>query len=545
MLEWVGAAVGIVAVGWYIVLTRRRRAAHALRGLPHLAEFADELDRVRAEVATRGVIDSSEALADGTRPPSLETSLGVILAWTTPRTIGGYRHWITLFCPLTDWPVAGIQLAYACERIGLPWDRVLLMRTTRGVWGLEVTLSPDEHAALLARPVEPPAEQDLASLLKTVGERVARAATPDYEPEPRIVDPSDPRGGFYGSHGIHFDRWNRGAATARLRKFRSSGSRYAAPLRGTYEASGFPGCRRAVHMGLYPKEPFRDVLDFSLFVSSDEDAVRRELAPGSPPIPDYAPPPEYRLLTAAAERVDALRAGPELPDIAHCLRQLELPAPMAWVHDLEFRSWHAVATTDGVALAAETMQGYLTIFTVDEAREPAFEHGDGCHGVAFGDWDRAHAAERLALFQRAGPEYALPTRSVRVERGIPRFPGNLYVALYPAESFEDLLDFELFGRFSSSIVQDLVTHGEIDLQWFIPQPPDELLDGREQAAAAGDRRPELPDLAAYLRKVGLPKEAEWVFELDFQSWIVDAWEDGIEMIAEAREGYLVLFTVDD
>lgn len=368
MLEWVLAAVGIVVVVGVVKYVLRRGRMQALRRLPHLAEFATGLGRLQAELVERGRAYPPRP-SDRTRTPMLTTDGGVMFGWTYHRNGHDCRHALSLHSGWRTWWIDGFLLAYAVDRLGMPWPRASMGRTRDGVCLLSITLTQDEHAAVLDRPVGVPTTGDLDELVARI-------------------------------EGLVAER---------------------------------------------------------------------------PPGPYLSAPPE-------------------------------------WGRD---------------------------------DREAPFELGDGCHGVEYREWDRDRAAARLAVFQQAGPGYSLPIRAVRVRRGISRFVGNLYVALYPLDDFEDQLDFEMFVHFASSILQDLIATGELDMSWYHPYETDGLLTYRQGVAEEGPDRPQLEDLVPYLREVGLPDEAAWVLDLDFQSWEVDAWEDGIRLHAKAREGYLTLFTVDD
>ena len=167
------------------------------------------------------------------------------------------------------------------------------------------------------------------------------------------------------------------------------------------------------------------------------------------------------------------------------------------------------------------------------------------HGLELDSWREGRARTTWSRFEEAGPEYAVPHRAVFCVEGIPSCTGTLYAALYPGARFEDLLDFDLFQNFSSSIQQDLVRSGRVEREWFHPVPLEEALSRFEQRLDRLASWPDLPDLVPVLEKMELPEEARWVLGLTYSAWIVSWGHDGLEAIASADEGYLTLFVVDD
>ena len=59
----------------------------------------------------------------------------------------------------------------------------------------------------------------------------------------------------------------------------------------------------------------------------------------------------------------------------------------------------------------------------------------GAHGLSLDARDARRVDERLSEFERAGPEYAPPERTVLWEPGVPSCVGHLYVAVYSRTSF--------------------------------------------------------------------------------------------------------------
>ena len=77
--------------------------------------------------------------------------------------------------------------------------------------------------------------------------------------------------------------------------------------------------------------------------------------------------------------------------------------------------------------------------------------------------------QKWAEFESAGPEYAMPINRFSGVSSIPGCHGTLYAGLYPKSKFENLVHFQLYQFFSSSIQQVLLQTGAVDYEWFFPE----------------------------------------------------------------------------
>jgi hypothetical protein len=150
---------------------------------------------------------------------------------------------------------------------------------------------------------------------------------------------------------------------------------------------------------------------------------------------------------------------------------------------------------------------------------------------------------RWNVFASKGPEYSMPIRRCFVEEGIPSFDGSLYVGLYPKESFIDLVDFNLYQWYSSSIQQDLFATGKIHYSSFFPESVEDGTSKFERQLGALLKRKNVGDVREFLRGLGMPKEAQWVQELDFEEWEWTTRKDGLELTASTKQGYLTMIVV--
>lgn len=53
------------------------------------------------------------------------------------------------------------------------------------------------------------------------------------------------------------------------------------------------------------------------------------------------------------------------------------------------------------------------------------------------------------------------------------------------------------------------------------------------------------DIRQFLGKLRLPKAVEWVTDLEFEEWNIDAGDESLELAASTKQGYLTMFAVDD
>ena len=129
--------------------------------------------------------------------------------------------------------------------------------------------------------------------------------------------------------------------------------------------------------------------------------------------------------------------------------------------------------------------------------------------------------------------------------GVPSCIGGLYVALYPKTDFKDLIDFNLYQRYSSSVQQDIIADGVADADSFFPET---AVEGTNRFYA---RLPEIEkqrnarDIRQFLSRLRLPNELEWLTDLDFEEWIIDSSDESLELTASTNQGYLTMFVVDD
>lgn len=171
---------------------------------------------------------------------------------------------------------------------------------------------------------------------------------------------------------------------------------------------------------------------------------------------------------------------------------------------------------------------------------------NGSHGLNVQKWhDRAKAEARWRQFEEAGPEYALPVKATHCPEGIPSCIGTFYAALYPASKFEDLLDFDLFQRYSSSIQQELIQSGVVDREWFCPPTLEDAMSRLPERLDRLSKCDELSDITTVLQNMEIPSSADWVLDLTFSAWTVSWGTDGLEAVATTEDGFLTLFAVDD
>lgn len=174
------------------------------------------------------------------------------------------------------------------------------------------------------------------------------------------------------------------------------------------------------------------------------------------------------------------------------------------------------------------------------------EYVNGIHGVDIQRWrDAEKAKARWSEYEKLGPEYAIPTKAVRCPEGIPSCAGTLYAAVYPATHFEDLLDFDMFQTYSSSIQQDLIQSGTLNRESFYPPSLQEGMTSLHERLGRLSRLDQLLNIKVTLEEMALPDRAGWVLDLPLSAWIV-SWEaDGLEAVGASEEGFLTLFALDD
>jgi hypothetical protein len=153
--------------------------------------------------------------------------------------------------------------------------------------------------------------------------------------------------------------------------------------------------------------------------------------------------------------------------------------------------------------------------------------------------------QRWQFFESKGPEYSTPVKRCCVKEGIPSYVGGLYAALYPKADFRDLIDFNLYQWYSSSVQQSLIATGVPDRDWFLPETAEEGTTRFLAQLPAFEKRKNRRDIRQVFRDLQLPKGVEWVRELDFEEWEVSSGNGALELTAATKQGYLTLFVVDD
>lgn len=121
---------------------------------------------------------------------------------------------------------------------------------------------------------------------------------------------------------------------------------------------------------------------------------------------------------------------------------------------------------------------------------------------------------------------------------------NAYAALFPRTTSLNILDFEAFVFYTSSIQQDLIRDGIADLQYFYPE---DRADGVRRLIIYLQSAEILMDhdsVITKLRGLMLPQDMAWVQDLKYDSAIVSAGPDGIEMVADSKDGYLMIAAID-
>jgi len=183
-------------------------------------------------------------------------------------------------------------------------------------------------------------------------------------------------------------------------------------------------------------------------------------------------------------------------------------------------------------------KGKAGVFTITVAETITFCEGVARKAVA------ASLTERWEFFASQGPEYSLPTRSCFIEEALPGLNGSLHVALYAREHFADLVDFNLYQNYSSSVQQVLIQTGAIDYEWFSPDTVEEGVSSFLEFLE--DFRPKQGpgDIRKILRGLRLPREARWVLDLDFEEWDASIEEGNLDITAATRQGYLTMFVAE-
>jgi hypothetical protein len=158
----------------------------------------------------------------------------------------------------------------------------------------------------------------------------------------------------------------------------------------------------------------------------------------------------------------------------------------------------------------------------------------------------AWARKRWHEFETAGPLVVLPQRTSYADNAWVDNRANAYAALYPKEGFIDLLDANLFVRFSSSIQQDQIAGGEpaVYLRYFLPESARDGVNHflREMRSVSQFWRGE--EVAREIGSWCLPDEFQWMAELGFHEGVIHARSEEAALMAKTEDGYLCFFAVD-
>lgn len=153
--------------------------------------------------------------------------------------------------------------------------------------------------------------------------------------------------------------------------------------------------------------------------------------------------------------------------------------------------------------------------------------------------------QRWQQFESKSTDYSKPLRRFWSKEGIPSCVGGLYVALYPKSDFETLIDFNLYQNYSSSAQQDIIAHGAPDADSFFPEAAEEGAARFYARLPDFEKRKNAGDIRRFLGGLQVPKDVEWILELDFEEWDISAGDESLELTASTKQGYLTVFVVDD
>jgi len=145
---------------------------------------------------------------------------------------------------------------------------------------------------------------------------------------------------------------------------------------------------------------------------------------------------------------------------------------------------------------------------------------------------------------KVGPSYALPQRYGFSPIGIKNFNGAAYAALYDKKKLNTLLEFNIFQCYASSIMQIQFQNGEIDMDWFYENNPNEILpklikNWSEEKLLNKEKTNE------FIKKLQLPESISWITDLEFINSEINSGDEKLEMTANTEQGFLTLFVVDD
>jgi len=170
--------------------------------------------------------------------------------------------------------------------------------------------------------------------------------------------------------------------------------------------------------------------------------------------------------------------------------------------------------------------------------------GDSATLLETPDTIGTYVATRWAHLEQQGPNAYQPLRANFVETPWAPEPENFYVALYPTTAVENLLDFKLLVSYTSSIQQDLIAHGKIDLQYFYPENVETIISGMSEGLSNAEILSDHDSILKRINECNLPPDATWITDLKYDSAIIWGRGDHIEVNAATDEGYLLLFSID-
>lgn len=152
--------------------------------------------------------------------------------------------------------------------------------------------------------------------------------------------------------------------------------------------------------------------------------------------------------------------------------------------------------------------------------------------------------QRWHQFEQKAAGYSIPMKRFWSRDGVPSCIGGLYVGLYPKADFKDLIDFNLYQNYSSSVQQDIIADGAPDADSFFPESAVEGTNRFFARLPEFEKRRNARDIRQFLGNLRLPKEVEWVTGLEFEEWIIDSGDESLELTASTKQGYLTMFVVD-
>lgn len=167
-------------------------------------------------------------------------------------------------------------------------------------------------------------------------------------------------------YGFRTNFWSDKVTKKMWTKFTQSGPEYAMPIKRTACTSPFLDSPGSLYAGLYAKDKFDNLAHFqvyNLFTSSIQQILFQT---GEVDMDWFGREDK----DAGAKRFEnwnrAILEFPQEPSIEECFAQVALPAAVQWVKDLHFHAW-AFERREGIfEVQADCLEGYLTMFTVND-----------------------------------------------------------------------------------------------------------------------------------------------------------------------------------